>query len=107
MTNMDEIESKKHVVLGQKYAYATVSLLLGILCFINLAGMEKAALAVVFAWLALRRQPEPILKERRRWAQAGVVLGGVILIIVPILIFFTFGRLRELFEVISRMSSGR
>src|ERR1044072_407639 len=104
---MNEIEIKKHVVLGQKYAYATVSLMLGIFCFINLAGMEKAALAIVFAWLALRSKPEPILKQRRTWAQAGVVLGGLILIIVPVIIFFTFGRLREIVEVISRMSSGR
>src|ERR1044072_1018931 len=104
---MNEIEIKKHVVLGQKYAYATVSLLLGIFCFINLAGLEKAALAVVFAWLALRNRPEPMLKERRMWAQAGLVLGGLILIIVPIIIFFTFGRLREIIEVLSRMSSGR
>ncbi len=104
---MNEIESKKHVILGQKYAYATVSLMLGIFCFINLAGMEKAALAIVFAWLALRKQPEPILKQRRMWAKAGVVLGGLVLIIVPVIIFFTFGRLREIVEAISRMSSGR
>lgn len=104
---MNEIESRKHVVLGQKYAYATVSLLLGIFCFINLAGMEKAVLAIVFAWLALRNAPEPILKQRRIWAQAGLALGGLLLIIVPVIIFFNFGRLREIFEVISRMSSGR
>ena len=104
---MNEIESKKYVILGQKYAYATVSLVLGIFCFINLAGMEKAALAIVFAWLALRKQPEPILKARRMWAKAGMVLGGLILTIVPVIIFFTFGRLREIVEAISRMSSGR
>ena len=104
---MNETEIKKYIVLGQKYAYATVSLLLGIFCFINLAGMEKAILAIIFAWLALRNRPEPMLKERRMWAQAGMVLGGLVLIIVPIIIFFTFGRLREIIEVISRMSSGR
>ncbi len=104
---MSEIEMKKHVVLGQKYAYATVSLLLGIFCFINLAGMEKAALAIVFAWLALRAAPEPLLKERRMWAQAGLALGGLVMIIVPVIIFLNFGRLREIFELISRMSSGR
>jgi len=104
---MSEIENKNHIVLGQKYAYATVSLLLGIFCFVNLAGMEKAVLAIVFAWLALRTAPEPILRERRTWAQAGLVLGGLVLIIVPIVIFFTFGRLRETLEVIMKMSSGR
>jgi len=104
---MKEIENENHVILGQKYAYATVSLLLGIFCFINLAGMEKAVLAIVFAWLALRTAPEPILKERRMWAQAGLILGGLVLIIVPLIIFLTFGRLREFFEVLMKMSSGR
>ncbi|HLM00150.1 MAG TPA: hypothetical protein VK400_03780 [Pyrinomonadaceae bacterium] len=104
---MSEIENKKHVILGQKYAYATISLLLGIFCFINLAGMEKAVLAIVFAWLALRSSPEPILRQRRVWAQAGFALGGLALIIVPVIIFFTFGRLREIFEVLLKMSNGR
>lgn len=104
---MSESETKKHVILGQKYSYATVSLVLGILCFINLAGMEKAILAIVFARMALSASPEPLLKERRKWAQAGMVLGGLVLVIVPAVIFFTFGRLREIIEVIMRMSSGR
>lgn len=104
---MNEIEVKKHVVLGQKYAYATVSLLMGILCFVNIAGMEKAILAIIFAWLALRTTPEPILRQRRMWAQAGLVLGGLLLIIVPIVIFFTFGRLREVFDLLMKMSNGR
>jgi hypothetical protein len=104
---MSENEVKKHVILGQKYSYATVSLVLGILCFINLAGMEKAVLAIVFARMALSASPGPLLKERRKWAQAGMVLGGLVLVIVPVIIFFTFGRLREIFEVIMRMSSGR
>ena len=104
---MNEIEMKKHVVLGQKYAYATVALVLGIFCFINLAGMEKAVLAVIFGWMALRAAPEPILTERRMWAQAGLVLGGLVLVIVPIIIFLFFGRLREIIDLISRMSSGR
>jgi hypothetical protein len=104
---MSENEIKKHVVLAQKYAYATVSLVLGICCFINLVGMEKAILAIVFARMALRASPEPLLKERRTWAQAGLVLGVLLLIIVPVLIFFTFGRLQEILEVITKMSSGR
>ena len=104
---MSENEIKKHVILAQKYSYATVSLVLGIFCFINLAGMEKAILAIVFARMALRASPEPLLKERRAWAQAGQVLGGLLLSIVPVIIFFTFGRLREIIEVLSKMSSGR
>lgn len=104
---MSENETNKHAILGQKYAYATVSLVLGVLCFINLAGMEKAVLAIVFAWMALRTSPEPFLKERRMWAKAGLVLGGLVLTIVPTIIFFAFDRFQEIIEVIMKMSNGR
>jgi hypothetical protein len=104
---MSENEPIKQVILGQKYAYATASLVLGIACFINLAGMEKAILAITFAWLSLRNSPAPVLKERRMWAQAGLTLGSLILIMVPIIIIFNFDRLRELVEVLSKMNSGR
>ena len=54
---MSSQESNTHAVLGQKYAYATASLVLGILCFVNFAGMEKATVAIIFAWLALKSTP--------------------------------------------------
>ena len=100
-------EMQNYTILGQKYAYATIALILGIFCFINLAGMEKAVLAIIFALLALRKTPAPVLQERRVWAKAGLVLGLSVLIIVPIVIIFFFERLREIIEVILRMSSGR
>ena len=102
----NEIDQQR-IVLGQKYAYATVSLVLGILCFINLAGMEKAILAVVFGWLALKSNPAPVLKERRLWAQAGLVLGSIMLILVPTLILVFINRLSTIIEVFSKMSNGR
>lgn len=104
---MNTSETQNYTILGQKYAYATVSLLLGIFCFVNLAGMEKAILAIVFGWLALRANPAPVLKEHRLWAQIGVVLGSLILIIIPIVIILNFERLREFIEVLSKMSNGR
>jgi hypothetical protein len=104
---MSQNESNKHIIFGQKYAYATVSLVLGICCFVNFVGMEKAILAIVFAWMALRTPPEPVLKERRTWAKAGLSLGALMLIIVPTLIFLNFDRLREFIEVLTKMSNGR
>jgi hypothetical protein len=106
---MDTIDQQKQTsfVLGQKYAYATVSLVLGIFCFINLAGMEKASLAVIFAWLALKSTPPPALNQRRLWAKVGLVLGSIILILVPILIVLYLNRLSEFIEVLSKMSAGR
>lgn len=104
---MNTSETQNYTILGQKYAYATVSLLLGIFCFVNLAGMEKAILAIVFGWLALRANPAPALKEHRLWAQIGVVLGSLVLIIIPIIVVLNFERLREFIEILSKMSNGR
>ena len=103
----NETERQTYIVLGQKYAYASVSLVLGIFCFINLAGMEKAALAVIFAWLALKRTPAPVLKERRLWAKTGLVLGSVVLVLVPTLVIVFINRLSAIVELLSKMSNGR
>ena len=103
----NEVEAKDLTVLGQKYAFATVSLVLGISCFINLLGLEKAILAIVFGWLALRVTPAPILKEHRVWAKVGVIFGILPLIILPIILILNFDRLRELVECLSKISGGR
>lgn len=100
-------ESQAHTVLGQKYAYATISLILGIACFINLAGLEKALLAVIFGWLALKSTPPPILKARRVWAKTGVALGTLILIVVPTIILLNLDRLRVFVEALERLSEGK
>ena len=62
--NESNHETQAPIILGQKYAYATISLVLGLACFINLAGLEKALLAVIFGWLALKSTPAPALKAR-------------------------------------------
>ena len=67
---------REAAVLGQRYAYATASLVVGLLCFINLAGLEKAVMAIVFGVLALGRRPAPPLVQRRALAKAGVARGG-------------------------------
>ena len=104
---MSEIEIKNSTILGQKYALATASLILGISCFVNFLGLEKAILAIVFGWLALRTNPEPVLKEHRLWAKVGLVLGILPLIILPTIIILNFDRLREIVEVLSKINGGR
>lgn len=103
----NEVQIKDSLILGQKYAYATIALILGISCFVNLLGLEKAILAVVFGWLALRAKPAPALKEHRIWAKTGVILGAAALLIVPLVIILNFDRVHELIEVFSKMSGGR
>ncbi len=99
--------SQAHIVLGQKYAYATISLILGLSCFINLAGMEKAVLAVIFAWLALKSAPAPALTARRVWAQTGLVLGIVVLLVVPTIIILNIDRLRVIVEALMKLGNGK
>ena len=106
MTTADA-EIRPYTILGQKYAYATVALVLGIACFINLAGMEKAVLAIIFAWMALKSKPAPGLNQRRTWAQAGLALGIALLVLVPTIIFLNFGRLHTLVDALSKLSNGR
>lgn len=100
-------ESQTHIVLGQKYAYATISLILGIACFINLAGMEKAMLAVIFGWLALKSTPPPALRARRVWAQTGLVLGTLVLLVVPTIIILNLDRLRLIVETLAKLGNGK
>ena len=104
---MNEIETKESLILGQKYAFATASLILGISCFVNLLGLEKAILAIIFSWLALRTTPEPALREHRVWAKVGLILGILPLIILPIIIILNFDHLREIVECLSKLSGGR
>ena len=104
---MNEIEAKESWILGQKYAFATASLILGICSFVNLLGLEKPILAIVFGWLALRANPAPALKLHRMWAKAGVGLGVLVLVVVPILIIVNFNELREIIQLLSKLDGGR
>lgn len=104
---MLENQTRDSLILGQKYAFATAALILGIFSFVNLLGLEKPILAIVFGWLALRAKPAPQLKEHRVWAKTGVVLGSIVLIVVPTLIILNFDRLREFIDVLSKLDGGR
>ncbi|MEN3326502.1 MAG: hypothetical protein V7638_1309 [Acidobacteriota bacterium] len=104
---MSENQTRASLILGQKYAFATASLILGIVSFVNLLGLEKPILAIIFGWLALRTRPAPQLTEHRVWAKTGVVLGSIVLIVVPTLIILNLDRLREFIEVLSKLNGGR
>ena len=101
--------AREAAVLGQKYAYATASLILSLLCFVNLAGLEKAVLAIVFGALALKHQPAPALVERRAWAKAGIALGAALIVLVPSLIYFVIGidGLRQIIEALARLGAAK
>jgi len=100
---MNDQSSNPDVVLGQKYAYATAALLVGIISYIQLLGIERAVLAIVFAWLALRREPEPLLEKRRLWAKVGLVLGLIYSVIVPIIVIWKFEYFRQLIATLEKL----
>lgn len=104
---MNELGKKESLIYGQKYAFATVSLVLGITCFVNLLNLEKAILAIIFGWLALRSHPAPDLKEHRLWAKVGITLGIFMMIFIPLVVIFNFDVMREIIEFLSKLSSGK
>ena len=100
-------ETKDSLILGQKYAFATASLILGIFSFVNLLGLEKPILAIIFGFLALRTTPAPQLIEHRVWAKTCVVLGSIVLVVVPTLIILNLHRLQEFIDILSKLQGGR
>lgn len=100
---METRDPNSSAILGQKYAYATASLLLGLTCFVSLLGMEKALLALVFGLLALRREPGPALIQRRGWARLGVGLGAAMLVFVPAMLLVFRERLAALIDALQKL----
>ena len=103
----NEQQDRANVVLGQKYAYATAALMLGIASFVNLLGMEKAILAIIFARLALRSDPPPALKNRREWGQTGLVLGVLQVVLISVLIIIFRDELREVLHLLLRLQDAK
>lgn len=104
---IDDQQDRANVVLGQKYAYATAALMLGIASFVNLLGMEKAILAIIFARLALKSEPAPALKNRREWGQAGLVLGVLQVVLISVLIIIFRNELREVLQLLLRLQDAK
>jgi len=88
---------------GQKYAFATASLLLGFSTFVNLLSLEKAALAVLFGWLALRQEPVRLEGPRRRWAALGVTLGILSFLLVPLFLLLFRDRVGDLINALRKL----
>ena len=55
--------------------FAIASLVVGIISFISLAGMEKAIVAIIFGALALKKMERNNLSAGKNLATIGVILG--------------------------------
>jgi hypothetical protein len=91
-------------VLGQRYTLASLALGLALLSFLNLAGLEKAVLAIVLGLKALKTTPEPALERRRGWARFGIGLAVVHMVVLVSIILFNLDRLPKLLEALRAIS---
>ena len=94
-------------VLGQRYTLATLALTLALLSFLNLAGMEKAILAIVLALRALKPAPQPPLEQRRGWARMAIGLGIAHVVLVITVILLNLDRISALLDALRAMSDLR
>jgi hypothetical protein len=101
------MQAQSDFVVGQRYAFATLAMVLALLSFINLTGMEKAILAIVLGYKALTLAPPPALGRRRGWAKAGAVLGATHIVLVVSVILLNWDRLAKVVEVLRALSDVR
>lgn len=78
-----------------KSEFAIASLVLGIVSFIQLAGLEKSILAVVFGILALRRIGRAEGMRGKNLSVAGIVLGIISIIVTIVFLVMYFPQLSE------------
>jgi len=106
MTGLNQNDNAA-AVLGQKYAYVTVALVLAISSFVSLLGMEKSILAIIFAWLALRPEPAPLLSDRRRWGRVAIALGVIHVVLMPTLILLNLDKIRAALQLLMTLQEGK
>jgi hypothetical protein len=94
-------------VLGQRYQLATLALALALLSFLNVAGLEKAVLAIVIGLKALKPVPQPPLESRRNWARLAVGLAAAHVVLVVTVILLNLHRIPKIIEVFRAMSDLR
>ena len=99
--------SESAFVLGQRYTLATLALVVAILSFLNLAGLEKAILAIVLGLRALRPTPLPPLEQRRGWARLGIGLAAAHVVLVVTVILLNLDRIWKLLEALRALSDLR
>jgi len=101
---MNQIDTS--AVVSQRYVYATVALVVGLLSFVNLFGFEKSVLAIVLGIKALGRSPAPALDARRSWATSGLVLGAVQMSLVVTIILLNLDRIPRIIAAFRALSDG-
>ncbi len=83
-----------------KSKLAIASFILGIVSFIQLLGLEKALLAIIFGAVALRELSEVQELKGKNYAYAGIIFGSLYILILGII---TIVKWPQIFELISKL----
>jgi hypothetical protein len=94
-------------VLGQRYTLATLDLALGLLSFLNVAGLEKAVFAIVLGTRALRSAPPPPLEHRRGYARLGIGVAAAHVVLLATVILLNLDRIPRLIAALRALSELR
>ena len=73
--------------MGTKSKVAIGSLIVGIACFLNLLGIEKALAAITLGWMGLKEAGSEG-KNGKGFAYAGIILGAAYIITIAVLLIF-------------------
>ena len=82
--------------------FAIASLAIAIISFINLAGMEKAILAIIFGTLALKRMEKDDNLSGVKFARAGIIIGVLSIFITIQLLIRFYPKIKQ---IINQMQS--
>jgi hypothetical protein len=96
--------ARSEFVLGQRYTFATLALVVALLSFVNLAGLEKACLATVLGINALKRSPEPPLGPRRIWARFAIAVALAHALVVTGVVLLNLHRIPKVLEALRALS---
>lgn len=94
-------------VFGQRQMLATLALVVALLSFLNVAGLEKAVVAIVLAARALKAGPGPRLEERRGWAWLAVGLATAHIVLLATVILLNLDRLPKLVAALRALADLR
>ncbi len=71
--------------MGTKSKVAVASLIVGIACFLNLLGIEKALAAITLGWMGLK-EVSAEEKAGKGFAYAGIILGCLYIVTLTVLL---------------------
>ena len=89
---------------GQRVGFAAASLAVGIISCVHVLGAEKGILAVIFGWLALKGREGLKGGAQRSWAIVGIVLGGIMTVLVPLMVVIFWPKVQLIVEALEKLS---